>query len=320
MNCHFIAFCTGFFADLLWGDPLGNFHIVVWMGRGITFLEKVFRRIFPKNQKGELWGGVLLVVVLCACSFFFSASALKLLYFLHPAAGFVLESFLCWQCLAMRSLKTESMRVYLSRNDLESARAAVGRIVGRDTDSLDFPGVFRACVETVAENTSDGVIAPMLYLALGGAPLGVLYKAINTMDSMLGYKNERYLYFGRAAARLDDAANFLPSRAAALLTAAAAYPTGLDARNAFRIFRRDRYRHASPNSAQTESACAGALHIRLGGPARYFGKRVEKPFIGDDDRPVEAEDIPRANRLLYAAGWLCFLLCVLGKGTVMLLC
>lgn len=320
MIYHLTALCTGFFVDLLLGDPLGGFHIVVWIGKGISLLERAFRRIFPKNMRGEFWGGILLVLLICICSLSLSIGVLTVLYLIHPAAGLAAESFLCWQCLAMRSLKKESMRVYENRNDLVGARAAVGRIVGRDTDKLDFSGVFRACVETVAENSSDGEIAPMLYLALGGAPLGVLYKAINTMDSMLGYKNERYLYFGRAAAKLDDAANFFPARVTAILTVVSAWVMGLDGSNAFRIFRRDRYQHASPNSAQTEAACAGALHIQLGGTASYFGKPVEKPTIGDNDRPIEAEDIIRANRLLYASGTICFVLCALVKGVVMLLC
>ncbi len=315
-----IAFCAGFAMDLLFGDPLGNFHFVVWIGKGIALLGKAFRRIFPRHKRGEICGGALLVVCVCAVAFTLSAAALFLFYRVHIAAGLVLESFLCWQCFAMRSLKDESMRVYESRGDMARMRAAVGRIVGRDTDALDGSGVFRACVETIAENASDGEIAPMLYIALGGAPLGVLYKAINTMDSMLGYKNERYLYFGKAAARLDDGANFLPSRITALLMSAFAGLVGLDGKNAFRIFKRDRYRHASPNSAQPEAACAGALHVRLGGPASYFGKPVENPTIGDDDRPIEAEDIVRANRLLYAAGISFFVLCVIVRGTVMILC
>ena len=194
----------------------------------------------------------------------------------------------------------------------------MGRIVGRDTDTLDAAAVSRACVETVAENCSDGIIAPMLFLAIGGAPLGVLYKAINTMDSMLGYKNERYLYFGRAAAKLDDAVNFLPARLAALLMTAAALCVGQDGKNGWRIFRRDRRNHTSPNSAHTEAVCAGALHIRLGGPSVYFGKLVTKPYIGDDDRPVEAEDIRRANRLMLACSILCFLTALIGKGCAIL--
>jgi len=176
----------------------------------------------------------------------------------------------------------------------------VSRIVGRDTQNLTLEGVTKAAVETVAENASDGVIAPLLYMLLGGAPLALTYKAINTMDSMLGYKNEKYLYFGRAAAKLDDAANYLPSRIAGLLWAAAAALTGNSASGAWKIWRRDRRNHASPNSAQTESACAGALGVQLAGPACYFGEYYDKPTIGDPLRPIEPEDIRRANRMMYA--------------------
>lgn len=320
MTYHLIAFCIGFVVDLLAGDPLGGFHIVVWIGREISLLEKALRRLFPKRPHSEFCGGLLLVVFVCTTSYLLSAATLKLLYHIHFIAGLTAESFLCWQCLAMRSLKIESMKVYKNQFSLENARSAVSRIVGRDTDNLDFSGVFRACVETIAENSSDGEIAPMLYLAIGGAPLGVLYKAINTMDSMLGYKNERYFHFGKAAARLDDAVNLIPSRIAAFLMGNSAGFVGLDRKNAFCIFCRDRLQHSSPNSAQTESVFAGALHIQLGGTSSYFGKTVAKPTIGDDDRPVEAEDIIRADRLLYAGSTLCFILCALVKGAVILLC
>ena len=200
--------------------------------------------------------------------------------------------------------ESENVRRKLVSGTLAEARKAVGRIVGRDTGELSDAGVTRAAVETVAENFSDGEIAPLFYMLIGGAPLALAYKAVNTMDSMVGYKNEDYIDFGRAAAKLDDAANFLPSRLAAILLIAAAPLVGLDGKNAFRIWRCDRRKHASPNSAQTEAAMAGALHVQLAGPASYFGERVEKPYIGDPDRPIEPEDIRRANRLMYAAGFL----------------
>ena len=187
-------------------------------------------------------------------------------------------------------------------------------VVGRDTALLNEEGVAKAAIETVAENTSDGVIAPMIYTAIGGPVLGFFYKAVNTMDSMVGYKNDRYLYFGRAAARLDDLVNYIPSRISAYLMIVAAYFLGSDfsGRRAFKIYQRDNRNHASPNSAQTEAACAGALGIRLAGDASYFGKLVKKPFIGDAVRPVEYEDIRRVNRLMYGTAWLCFLGCLAG--------
>ena len=210
----------------------------------------------------------------------------------------------------------EGTNVYreLLKPDLPAARIAVSRIVGRDTQALTAEGVTKAAVETVAENASDGVIAPLLYMLLGGAPLALTYKAINTMDSMVGYKNTQYLYFGRAAAKLDDAANYLPSRIAALLWVAAAALTGNDARSAWRIWRRDRRNHASPNSAQTESACAGALNVQLAGPAYYFGEYYPKPTIGDAVRPIEPEDIRRADRMMYAESLLALALGLVIRG------
>jgi len=200
---HLAAFSVGFAADLLWGDPLGSFHIIIAIGKLIAWSEHIIRTIFPKTKNGELTGGIFIVLWVCAVTFCVGWLLCTLAYRFHWLTGLAAESFLCWQCLAARSLYTESMAVYraLQKGDLSEARVAVSRIVGRDTDTLNAAAVSRACVETVAENCSDGVIAPMLFLAVGGAPLGMLYKAINTMDSMLGYKNEHYLYFGRAAAK-----------------------------------------------------------------------------------------------------------------------
>ena len=288
----------GFALDLLLADPEGMPHPVVYMGRAITALEGVLRPRLPKTPGGELLGGAVLAAALPAGTFAAASGACRAARRLHPAAGFALETLWCWQALALKGLAAESGRVQaeLERGDLPAARKAVARIVGRDTEALPAEGVAKAAVETVAENFSDGVAAPLFYLLIGGAPLALAYKAVNTMD--------RYLYFGRAAARLDDAANYLPSRLAALCWIGGAFLTGQDGRGAWRIWRRDRRNHASPNSAQTESACAGALGVQLAGPASYFGKRVDKPAIGDPGRPVEPEDIARANRTLYAAGGL----------------
>ncbi len=316
---HLLAFVIGFAADLAFGDPLGAFHIVVWIGKLISALEKGLRRLLPKTPRGELAGGAVTVVLVCLISLGASWGALYLCELVHPALRLLVESFLCWQCLAATSLRKESMLVYRPavEGDLPKAREMVGRIVGRDTEQLSLTAAVRACVETIAENTSDGEIAPLFYLAVG-APFGVLYKAINTMDSMLGYKNERYLYFGRVAARLDDVANFIPARLTALVMTLSAFLTGLDGRNAWRVFKRDRYKHLSPNSAQSESVCAGALHVQLGGPSYYFGKLKKKPTIGDADREIEPEDIRRANRLMLAASCVFFLVCLLGIGAVVL--
>ena len=314
---HILAFAIGFLADFLLGDPLGAFHIVIAMGKLISAAEKAARRLFPKTEKGELIGGLFTVILVCTVFYAVSLTLCRLAWNVHFACGLIIESFLCWQCLAARCLCQASMSVYNAK-DIASARKAVAGIVGRDTENLDHAAVSRACIETVAENCSDGVIAPMLFMAIGGAPLGVLYKAINTMDSMLGYKNERYLFFGRAAAQLDDIANFIPARIAGVVMAFSAVFVGQDAKNAFRIFKRDRLNHSSPNSAHTEAACAGALHIRLGGPSVYFGKVVPKPYIGDDDRAVEPDDIPKTNRLMMACAIVCFVIFLIVKGGIAL--
>lgn len=307
------AVTAGFILDLLFGDPRFIPHPVVWMGTLISALERVLRRIFPKTPQGEFFGGLVLAVFLPAFSFSICYGILYLLNLIHPFARLVLESFWCFQILAMKSLKDASMEVFyaLKSGNLQEARRKVSYIVGRDTDALDNVGVTKAAVETVAENTSDGCIAPMLFLFLGGAPLGMLYKAINTMDSMIGYKNDRYMHFGTAAARLDDAANFIPARLAGVLMVLVSPILKFDGRGAWRMFFRDRKNHKSPNSAHTEAACAGALGIQLAGDASYFGELVHKPTIGDADHPVVPEHIVSANKLLYGTSVLCFILCFL---------
>ena len=312
------AVLGGFVLDAIFGDPAWLPHPVVLMGKAITALEKRLRTQFPKTPQGELCGGAVLAAVLPVGTFLITALVCRLAAALHPLAGLAVQMFWCAQALAARGLVQESCNVYkeLQKQDLPAARKAVARIVGRDTQNLTAEGVTKAAVETVAENASDGVIAPLLYMLLGGAPLALTYKAVNTMDSMVGYKNETYLYFGRAAAKLDDVANYIPSRLAALLWAAAAALTGNDAKGAWRIWRRDRRNHASPNSAQTESACAGALGVQLAGPAYYFGEYYPKPTIGDALRPIEPQDILRAARMMYAASVLALVLGLVIRGFV----
>ena len=306
----------GFVLDAVFGDPAWLPHPVVYMGKAISALEKGLRARLPKTPEGELWGGRILAFCLPVGTFALASLVCIGAAALHPLLGLAVQMFWCGQALAAKGLVQESTNVYreLTKPDLPAARIAVSRIVGRDTQALTSEGVTKAAVETVAENASDGVIAPLLYMLLGGAPLALTYKAINTMDSMVGYKNERYLHFGRAAAKLDDIANFLPSRIAALLWVAAAALTGNDARSAWRIWRRDRRNHASPNSAQTESACAGALNVQLAGPAYYFGQYYPKPTIGDAVRPIEPEDIRRANRMMYAESLLALALGLVIRG------
>lgn len=302
MKWHFLALLLGFLLDLLLGDPHWAPHPVRAIGALITGLEKPLRRLFPKTSSGELAGGAALVALVLLCSVGVGALVLYGCALISPWLSLAVETVLCYQLLAAKALKDESMKVYdaLKTGTLSDARKAVSMIVGRDTERLDETGVAKAAVETVAENASDGVIAPMLYMALGGGLLGLAYKAVNTMDSMVGYKNDRYLYFGRAAAKLDDVVNFIPSRVAGLLMCLGAFLSGGNGKEAFRIWKRDRRNHKSPNSAQTEAAMAGALEVQLAGSNFYFGKLVEKPTIGDPIRPVTPEDIPFANRMMAA--------------------
>lgn len=298
----------GYALDLLLGDPavLTPVHPVVLIGREIRALEQLLRARFSRTKRGELAAGAVMAAAVPVSVYCVSAAALRLLRRTAPAAALVLETVWCWQVLAVKNLRDEALRVQraLERESIEQAREAVSRIVGRDTQSLSREAVACAAVETVAENFSDGVCAPMIYLFLGGAPLALAYKAVNTMDSMVGYRNDRYLWFGRAAARLDDAANYLPARLSALLLIAAAALTGQDGKNALRVWRRDRRAHASPNSGQCEAVAAGALHLRLCGPASYFGVWKQKPYIGDADRSIEPEDIRRVCRMEYVGSGL----------------
>jgi len=325
MRYHIIAFFLGFILDLLLGDPHCFPHPVRLIGKLITKVETGVKRSrkafadwrFAGDSRGpaEIRQGVALVVIVLTIVVMAVLSLLLTAYRIHPYAGMAAECLMTYQILAVKCLKVESMKVCrcLENGDLEQARAALSMIVGRDTECLDEEGVAKAAVETVAENTSDGVIAPMLYLAIGGPILGFFYKAVNTMDSMVGYKNDEYLYFGRAAAELDDFVNFIPARVSAVLMIAVSffYGSSFSGKGALAIYRRDCRNHASPNSAQTESVCAGALGIRLAGDASYFGKIVKKPFIGDALRRAEPEDIRRADRLLYGTAWLCEALCLL---------
>lgn len=302
--------CTaGFVLDFIFGDPSWLYHPVRIIGKGIELGERILRKLF--REKHLVLAGAVLWVIIAGVSFLIPLGLLFLAQKLHPGVRFALETFWCFQILAGRSLCRESGKVYdrLQEDDLPGARRAVSMIVGRDTESLTGEGVTKAAVETVAENTSDGVTAPLIYMMIGGAPLGFLYKAVNTMDSMLGYKNDRYLYFGRIPAGMDDIFNYIPARITALAMIAAAYLTGLDGRNAWRIYRRDRKKHASPNAAQTESVCAGALRVQLAGDAVYFGKLYKKELIGDRLRPIEPRDIKRAQRLMYVTALLLLLLC-----------
>ena len=300
------ALLAGAFIDLLIGDPHFLPHPVVLMGKLISLLEKLLRRIFPKTKRGENVAGGVLWFIVCALAFFVPAAMLMLCHHVSPWLGFSIESVMCWQCIAARSLCNESIKVKkaIDTGDISASRRAVSMIVGRDTDVLDEKGVARAAVETVAENTSDGVIAPLLFLAIGGGPLGMLYKAINTMDSMLGYVEPPYKNIGLVPAKMDDVFNFVPARLSALIMLLAGGISGFSLKNGWRIFKRDRYKHASPNSAQTESVMAGLLGLRLAGDAYYHGALHKKEFIGDPLREIETDDIKRANVIMFVTAFL----------------
>ena len=303
----------GMILDWIFGDPVWLYHPVRIIGKWISFLEKILRK-FAGDQEGNekkllIAGGILWILVILASA----AVPMGILYLAEkfsPCAAFVLECFWCYQLLAARSLGKESKKVYkkLIQDDLPGARLAVSMIVGRDTENLTVEGVTKAAVETVAENTNDGVIAPLIYMLIGGPILGFVYKAVNTMDSMLGYKNEKYLYFGRVAAKMDDVAGFIPARISALLMILASCLLGMDGKNALWIWKRDRRKHASPNAAQTEAVCAGALQVQLAGDAWYFGKKHEKDTIGDPIREIEPRDILRSEKLMIGTEVLTFLL------------
>lgn len=313
MEYNLFGMVSGFVLDAIFGDPDFAFHPVRLIGMYISFLEK---KLYPsenrrKNGK-KLVVAVLLTVLLTVEIIRIAA------YMIHPAIYVITESVLVWFCLARTSLRKESMKVYyaLKDNDVEKARYAVSMIVGRDTQKLSDAGIIRAAVETVAENTSDGVVAPLIFTALFGSVGGFVYKAVNTMDSMIGYKNDKYIDFGRCAAKLDDVFNYIPSRMSAFLMIAAAYLSGMDYGNAFRIFVRDRLKHASPNSAQTESVCAGALNLRLAGDAWYGGELYRKDYIGDDNRECEPYDIKRACRLMSVTGTEALVIAALIKAVI----
>ena len=322
LQAHMIAFAAGFVLDLIIGDPHSMPHPVRWIGNLLAFLDRKLLGELPdsdpfsdkRDRTREKSAGVRLVLCVVITTALATFAVVFAAYKIHIICGIIIEAILTCYLLAMTSLRRESMKVYeeLKKGSLEGARYAVSMIVGRDTAVLDEVGVTKAAVETVAENFSDGVIAPMLYAAIGGPVLGLTYKAVNTMDSMVGYKNDRYMWFGAPAAHLDDIVNYIPARLSALLLIAASAISGrpYSAAGAYRIWKRDRRNHKSPNAAQTESAAAGALGLQLAGDAQYFGKTVHKPTIGDPVRPIETEDIARVNRLMVTASVLGEVICL----------
>ncbi|MBQ7008171.1 MAG: cobalamin biosynthesis protein CobD [Ruminococcus sp.] len=304
----------GFVIDSFIGDPYNLPHPIRLIGRLISKLEKFIRRRFRNLYAGGVFLALTVIFISAVVPFFI----LYFYYRLNIIFGILIEGIFCYYLIAPKCLRNESMKVYsaIKIKDTEKARKAVSMIVGRDTQCLDESGIIKAAVETVAENTSDGVTAPIMYMSLGGVVFGFIYKAVNTMDSMIGYKNDKYINLGRFAAKLDDAFNFIPSRLTAAVMILSAYILGMNGKNAFRIWKRDRRKHASPNSAQTEAVCAGALEIRLAGDAYYFGKLHKKEYIGDDIRPIENEDIRHANRLMYCTSIIVLIVSVSIRGII----
>ncbi len=295
--------------DLLFGDPSWWPHPVRWIGRWITWCESLFYDaegppVYQRMAGFTFW---LVVVVGVAST---TLACIRLVAYLHPLAGAALTVWIACAALATRSLHSESRRVVraLASGDLTGARKRLSWIVSRDTSQLNEREVLRAVIETVSENISDGIVAPLLFLSLGGPVGAMTYKAVNTMDSMVGYLNDRYRHFGWFAARADDVVNYIPSRLTALLMVAGAAGLRLDWRNAWRVARRDACRMKSPNAGYPEAAAAGALNIQLGGPNVYFGRIEQKPTLGDDVHPLSPAVYSAMIRLMYATSFLAFLL------------
>lgn len=291
-----LSYTIGLVLDFIIGDPNNPFHPVRMIGALGSKLENITRRVF-KNLKISgfiTWLGVILI------TFLVNSLIVRLAFSISYILGIIIEGILLYFCISSKGLKVEGLKVIkvLESGDIKGARKQLSYIVGRDTEVLDEEGIIRAVIETVAENTSDGIIAPLLFGALGGAPLAMTYKAVNTCDSMFGYKNDKYIDFGFVSAKMDDLFNYIPARLTGYLVIFAAFILALDYKNSYRIYKRDRYNHTSPNSAHPESAVAGALGIRLGGTNYYFGKIVEKPTIGDKNKVIEISDLYKTNNIL----------------------
>lgn len=295
-----ISIWAAYGLDLILGDPYRFPHPVIYIGKFISFLEKQVRKIAktPAALKG---GGVFLVFSTVLVTYGLALLVLMGAKQIHLYLFYFLNVLMMWTCLAAKSLRQESMKVFdaLQAGDIVQARTYLSYIVGRDTKELTEEEITKATVETVVENTADGVVAPLFYMFLGGAPLALAYKAVNTMDSMVGYKNDKYLHLGWAAAKFDDLANYIPARVTGVFLVIAAFFLRLNYRGSGKILCRDRRNHTSPNCGYPEAAAAGALDIQLGGAHTYFGKTVYKPTIGDDIRQVERQDIRHGVKMMY---------------------
>ena len=297
----------GFLLDLIIGDPQNPIHPIRLIGSLCSKLESLFRRILRESLKlaGLLtWISVILIV------FLVSEFIVKVSFRINFIIGIIISGIMFYFTISTKALKVEGLKVikFLLKEDIEGARKQLSYIVGRDTKSLDKEGILRAVVETIAENMSDGVVAPILYAGLFGVPFAFVYKAVNTMDSMFGYKNDKYKDFGFFPAKLDDVFNFIPARVTGYLIVVASYILKMDYKNSYKIYERDKNNHSSPNSAHPEAAVAGALGLRLGGANYYFGKLVDKPTIGDELKKIEINDVYNTNKILYLVAFLSYLI------------
>lgn len=296
-----LSIYTGYALDLIIGDPYSFPHPVRYIGKLISIVEKQIRKI-TSSDKGLKIAGFFLWFIVVGATFGITTLVLQLFKF-NKLAYFIVNTILIYTTLATKCLKDESVKIYkvLKTGDLEKSRIQLSYIVGRDTKNLNEKEIVRATVETVAENTVDGIIAPLFYGFIGGAPLAMAYKAVNTLDSTVGYKNDKYYYLGFASAKIDDIANYIPARLGVILLSLGSLFAGFNFKDALKIGIRDRKNHKSPNCAFSEGAVAGALGIQLGGTNVYFGKEVYKPTIGDKTREIEIEDIVRTNKIMYSS-------------------
>lgn len=315
-----IKIIIGYLLDLIIGDPQNPYHPIRGIGKIAQIFENLFRKIFEKHLK---LAGAITWIVVVSMVFLINFLLIKLLGKINPYIALIYECIAIYFCLSTKALKVEGLKVikYVKEDNIEMARKQLSYIVGRDTDRLDKEAIMKAVIETVAENMSDGVIAPLFFVGLGGAPLMFLYKAVNTMDSMFGYKNDKYKEFGYFPAKLDDVFSYIPARLSAYLIIISSFLLRLDYKNAFKIYNRDKNNHTSPNSAHPESAAAGALGVRLGGANYYFGKLVKKPEIGDQINKITLKTVDDVNRILYLSSFLGVIVaCVISKVIEVILC
>ncbi|WP_252236667.1 cobalamin biosynthesis protein [Clostridium sp. CH2] len=305
-----IELTIGFFLDLIIGDPENPIHPVRIIGNFASKLEKLTRKLFKKCLK---IGGLLTWLIVISITFLINFFILKIVSDFNKYLGIFLGGVVIYFCISAKGLVTEGYKVIslVRKDDIKAARKQLSFIVGRDTENLDKQDIMRAVIETIAENMSDGIIAPIFYAGLGGAPLAMAYKAVNTLDSMFGYKNDKYMEFGYFSAKLDDVFNYIPARITGFLIVLSAMILGYDYKRSFKIYKRDRYNHSSPNSAHPEAAMAGILGVQLGGENYYFGKLVKKQTIGESIKEIEVLDVDKTSKVLYCSAILSYILSII---------